>query len=79
MNLYALRARTGASSGKSKMVKMMMEVGGWLVREGMVRDGALIVQVRGNMEKCSTDWSEAASQQCLEGKLPKTIFERLVL
>lgn len=46
MNLYALRARTGASSEKSKMVKKMMEVGDWLVHEGMVRDGVLIVQVR---------------------------------
>ncbi|KAJ6669174.1 hypothetical protein lerEdw1_007983 [Lerista edwardsae] len=45
MNLYALRARTGASSGKSKMVKMMMVVGDWLAHEGMVRDGVLIVQI----------------------------------
>lgn len=51
MSLYALRAKTGASSGRNKMGKMMMEAGGWLGHGGMVRGGALTVQVRGDLEK----------------------------
>ena len=51
MNLYALRARTGASSGRNKMGKMMMEAGDWLGHGEMVRGGALTVQVRGDLEK----------------------------
>lgn len=51
MNLYALRARTGASSGRNKMGKMMMEAGDWLGHGEMVRGGALTVQVRGDLEE----------------------------
>jgi len=51
MSLYALRARTGASSGRSKMGKTRMEAGDWLGHGGMVRGGARTVQVRGDLEK----------------------------
>mgnify|MGYP001852377418 CR=1 FL=1 len=51
MSLYALRVRTGASSGRSRMGKMMMEAGDWLGHAGMVRGGVLTAQVRGGVEK----------------------------
>lgn len=51
MSLYALRARTGASSGRSRTGRMMMEAGDWLGHAGMVRGGALTAQVRGGPEK----------------------------
>lgn len=59
-NLSALRARTGASSGRSRTGKMRMEAGGWLGHGGMGRGGVLTVQVRAEPSKHSCGYWERA-------------------
>lgn len=61
MSLYALRARTGASSGRNKMGKMMMEAGDWQGHGGMVRGGALTVQAGENT------WSDGGGLNLISG------------
>lgn len=67
MSLYALRARTGASSGRNKMGKMMMEAGDWLGHGEMARGGALTVQTALVLQAGESTWSDGGDLNSISG------------
>lgn len=69
-NLYALRARTGAPSGRSRMGKMRMEAGDWLGHGGMGRGGVLTVQVRAELGKHAVMLTEREGKGHEEREVP---------
>lgn len=67
MSLYALRARTGASSGRSRMGKMMMEAGDWLGHAGMVRGGVLTAQMALVLQAGESTWNDDGDLNLISG------------
>lgn len=69
MSLYALRVRTGASSGRSRMGKMMMEAGDWLGHAGMVRGGVLTAQAGESTWNDDGDLSLISGNEMMNGAI----------